>query len=286
MKKNSLVIVVMILLIIKCFLGCSVPSGEIKNWDSFSPVPFSGYICGFENTKCLLQLPFFYRSEDSICVDDIEEVSLCGDSVLIECSDVNILQSKTNEKLGYSLSTLTFRTNLPISGNYETRRICVNLRDGRVIERPIGCVFFVVTKGAIFNDSDIYASNFLINQLDYCSMKVTYANHSFEDVEITDVTYLNQMYNSVTIKKYADWECTSPEEGTWIPAGGKKTFVFSFIPNESFFPNDETKFLYLLPFVKLSSDTVTGLIQAQSQPLIIQPPFTEDFINKLLEGSS
>ena len=196
------------------------------------------------------------------------------------------MQPKHNKDHGYSLSTLTFRAVMPSSGSYVINRILITLRDNRTIEKALGDIVFEIVEGTLWNDSLIFASNFLINQVDNSTMKVTYTNNTSEVVKITDVSFLDSMYSGVSVKKYIDLECSTPEEGLWIPAGSDRTFVFSFDLNDEFFSEKEKSFLFLLPCVEISSDSSTDLIPMQSQALIIQPPFSESYIEELLEISA
>jgi len=286
MLKKAIIVFLAIVLSLCHLSGCVKSPQEIAKWNSFSPVPFDGYICGFETQKILIQLPFFYLSVDPIEIDDISNIVLRGTNTILCCDDINILHPHKNIDRGYCLSTLTFRVIMPSPGSYVINRILITLCDNRTIERALGDIMFEVVKSTDWNDSIFFASNFMINQVDYSAIKVTYVNNSSEVTEITKVSYLDNMYSGVNIEKFIDVGCTTPEEGLWIPAGANRTFVFSFVPNDNFFSKKDEFFLFLLPFVEITSDSTTGFVPMQSQALIIQPPFSERYVEKLLINSS
>ncbi|MGX8698719.1 MAG: hypothetical protein ACSW8F_02150, partial [bacterium] len=203
----------------------------------------------------------------------------------LDCKFLQMLKPKRDEKSPHVLSTLVFRAVLPSAGVYHVNKIQISLHDKRTIVKPLGNIMFEVRQESQWSDEMIFASEFMINQRDYSVIKVTYENKNSDTVEITDVSYPDDLYSNVSIRKYADLECSMPEEGLQIPAGEKRTFVFSFEPEKNYFSEEENAFLFLLPFVEFSSGAMTDTVPMQSQPLVIQPAFSESFIEKLLEAS-
>ena len=276
MKKNILLLIPLLLMTV--IGGCSDSKVESKSWQSFSPVPFSGYVCGFENSKPLFQLPVFFKDDDSLSEEDISRVIICSEDVEIECEDVSMLSVKESSKQGYLMSTLLFRPVFPTEGKYDVDTIKIYLHDGRTIEKKLGSIALEVIKENSWDDMLLFASDFMLNQSNTAVIKVTYINKYDSDVKLerfidTSVDYKIQMY--------ADMECKIEEDDTTIPSGEKRTFVFSADNSDESIGKDD-QYLFFLPFVEFSSDQFSGLIPMQSQPLIIQPPFTDEYVAKVV----
>lgn len=91
------------------------------------------------------------------------------------------------------------------------------------------------------------------------------------------------MYHDVSIEKYVDFELTKPEEGLEIPAGEVRTFLFKFTPNDDYFTDDIDHFVFLLPYLYYSDTNFDYKMPAVSQVLVVQPPFTDEYISELLK---
>jgi hypothetical protein len=264
--------------------GCTTTNYDDNSWGTFVPVPFSGYICGFEESQTLMQLPYFYSSSDKLSVEDVSQINLLGDNLVLRCEKINMLQPKSNDEYDYMLSTLSFRVNMPEHGEYIVSKIEIVLQDKRVITRELGEINFTTISSNV-QTMPISMTQFMINQADYTELKVAFKNESVNTVDITSLSYLDEMYENCTIKKYLDFELNEEEEGLNIPARETRTFLFSLSPNDSYFNKGEEHYLYLLPLIYFSENNVDCIMPAQTQATIVQPPFKPEYALELMSGN-
>lgn len=288
MKKKWIVIIVLSCILIAAAvfaivipaLTNTIPANKSIN---FVPVPFGGYVCGYENKETFLQFPLLYRGNNELSIEDISGATLLSNKAELSCQDCNLLSYKYNKEYNYSLSTLTFRVILPLAGEYTVDRIRFIMHDGKIINYNLGKLVFDVQK-AEDSDTEISMRQFIINQEDYKTFRITYQNNIDKTVELTGLVYPESMFIGQTIKKYLDFDLTTPEGGLDIPAGAERTFLFYLDPEPEFFSGDNS-FLYMLPFVSYSIDGATKTMPSQTQATVVQSPFTPEYVMRLFKDN-
>lgn len=273
------------LLIFCCiFSGCSQKNEDIPPsihllGEMLKPVPFGGYVCGFEDTKTLFQLPVFSSGKEMLPVNNISTVTLLGDQTELSCVVFKMGGFNYNEEYDYVLATLFFHVEMPQAGEYTVNQLQITLRDGKEFIYPLGDIHFFVEKQE--TTSMLSMSKFMINQTSATNFKIAFMNESTDVITIDSLSYLDSMYKGLTITKFVDFGTQILEDGLDIPANEERTFFFSFKPNNDFFSNDENKFLFMLPFVNYSVNGKDERTNAQTQSTIIQPSFTPEYVLNL-----
>jgi hypothetical protein len=258
-------------------------TNEEKNNVKFLPVPFGGYVCGYENKETFLQLPLLLRGDNELSIEDISSVTLLSNKAELLCNISNILPPINDNKYDYNLSTLTFLVKLPLTGEYSIDGGRVTMHDGNVNSYKLSKLVFDVRK-AEGADTEISMRQFMINQEDYKTFRVAYQNNTDDTVELIGLAYPKSMYKGQTINKYLDFNLTTPEDGLDIPAGEERTFLFCLDPESRYF-SGENSFLYMLPFVTYSVHGVTKSMPSQTQATVVQSPFTPEYVMQLFEDN-
>ena len=291
MKKHF---VVYIFVLFGSILVSCAPDGYLDieksnlGWQTIEIPPFYGYICGFEHTETFIQLPVFFNYlgktyEYSLTASDIASVTLAGDGIELICRSFDLHGHIRNEKYNYTLATFSFLTQLPEAGEYLVNQLIVELYDGTVITNALGEILFIVKPE--LNVSSLRMRSFMINQSDPFNLRISFANTSeYYDITILTLSYPKTKYAGVSVKMFAEFHSQFPESGLTIPPTEERTFHFTFQPNNDFFSLDQDKFLLLRPFVHYYQNGFVGIIPAQTQATVVQPPFTIEFILSLFNG--
>jgi hypothetical protein len=290
MKQRHRVITLVCLLIVVAIATTTVivvnkkiHTRDIENEAAFVPVPFGGYVCGYENTETFLQIPLLFNGAAELSVNDISRVVLKSDNIELSCQGYALSYYKHNEENNYMLSTLSFKVMLPTKGKYTVDQLQLTMHNGKTLNKKLGKIIFHVTN-AEDSDAAISMTQFMINQQDYKLYKIAYRNNTDETISLIGLDYPENMFVGQTIKMYSDFDTTTPETGLDIPPGEERTFLFSFESKSGYFSGNHS-FLFMLPFINYSIDGLTKTIPAQTQATIIQSPLTSDYVKQLFEAN-
>lgn len=273
-----------LIIFISSLSGCSFSNDNEVEWDAFTPVPFDGYVCGFEDTQTLIQIPAFLSNNiDDLPVENFTNISLVGEEAMLICEYLNLSELKYNSEYDYSLTTLAIQVNLPTAGEYSINEIRISFSDGTNIYKALGNITFSVIKPTKLEQTPpIFMTKLMINQVEYNSLKIAYTNNSTDTVEISSLSFPDSLYSDLSIKKYVDFELETPEDGLSIHPGETRTFAFAFETNQEYFAPVEVHYLYLLPFLNYNVNGDEMRMPSQTQATVVQPPFTTDYVLALL----
>lgn len=243
-------------------------------------LPFSGYICGFENTETFVQLPLLLLEDEKISAANIRSMQLIGEANQLECKDFAISPYTKSEKQGWNLCTLSFRVQLANNGEYKVNTLALQFSDGTQLRCKIGEIEFEVieNKAQIGNLS---MRQFVVNQIEPLQYKISYANNTDEIVTIEDFTYPDDVCTGISITQYADFELKKHEDGYEIPPHETRTFVIKYDFDDRFTKTDGRLF-YMLPFVKYSVKDEIFEMPAQTQATVVQELLSESFLNEFV----
>ncbi len=272
------------ILITSCSSQHNEPDGVMTNWENVKMLPFSGYICGFQNTSTFLQIPLFLPQNDNIDKSSISAVSLLGQEKELICTDYQLSMFRDSSATGYKLTTFSFKAHLPEAGMHHVDRLSIRFNDNTTKEWELGNIEIIVENEELSIDSDILSMReFIVNQTQSYSFKIAYANTSNSDIMIEDFSYPESLYENVHIMKYKDFSLQEAEEGLGIPANSERTFLITFTQKEVL-SRSNNQFYFMLPFVFYSANGVRYHQPAQTQATIVQTPVTKEYIVDLMYG--
>lgn len=249
-----------------------------SNWGNVKPVPFDGYICGYENEKTFLQLPIFCHQNDNVDINNISSIVLYGDREFF-CTNYLLSSFQNSEVEEYKLATLSFKVQLSEKGVFVFDHLKINLNDGKVIEWQLGNIEITVIDNNNFDDI-LSMTQFIVNQSDITNFRISYTNNTDDDIIIDKIYYPNDLFEGLQINIYTDFQLTSRESEMIIPPHEERTFLIS-LGNEG---ESGNLFYYILPFIYFEYDDSIIQMPAQTQATIVQAPFTKEFILDLMES--
>ncbi len=275
----TLLSLALVLMMTAMVTSCGKPT--TPTWADGRAVPFGGYVYGEEGTTEFLQLPVFFEGDASGLSDgDIAGLCLVGTKTNLECDPAGMTDMIYDADRNCSLTTLRFRVKLSTAGQYQVNQLKLFLHGNKEISFDLGELLFVVDT-ASEQEQVLAVKQFWANQGDFNSIVVTYENHSKQEVEILGLGFPGLTGVEIDVEKYLDTGLTLPEEGTYIPPEETRTFVFRLYMNEVDYL-DPKGFAFLQPNLSYQCDGQVLTMPVQPQPLVVQPPFTDDFVSALL----
>ena len=262
----------------------NLPQGN-SLWETAVPIPFEGYICGYEESKALLQIPMvFSKGASEEILDEIRSIHVWGNGQKMEGVDYSLQASPPSSD--YELLTFSFNVLLPKQGDYTLDSYEILLDSNKTVTGPLNNIHLQVES---LSDIDINtgfeAKMSNINQADQTQFQIGYINHSDEDVRITGFSFDKRMFTRVIkIDEYLDFNLSKKDKENDLicPTGEERTFVFTLEPNDSFFNRDNVYF-YDLPFLYYEQSGASYRMLAQYQPIIIDAPFDDAYCNQLVQ---
>lgn len=257
-------------------------NSQSSNWTSFIPVPFSGYVCGYSDSRTFLQLPFFIQKNCDIDLSSIVKISLIGsDDVIMDCYNYQISSYKDVKNLNVKLGTLSFRVELQSEGDYILNSIIIDLDSGeKVIKKLDNLVVKVIENN--FSADGLEMREFIINQSQSDFFKVSYYNNTSQYIEITDISFPVERYSNVEIAKYKDFTLKEKESDLLVPPYEERTFTFTFTLTEEYSQKDHY-FFYMLPLISYTLDEKMIVTPSQTQATIVQTAFKDEYIKDLIK---
>lgn len=285
--KNTSILCLFLFMLIGAFIVFNTKfkehdSENISAWTYITPVPFSGYLCNYSESNTFLQLPFFIPKEYSANTDlsEIIKITLVGADITLNCTDYKISSYKELEHSNSKLGTLSFRMNLPKSGTYYVDNIELTLKSGEKIKKPLDKLTIrTIEKEEETNHLEM--REFIVNQSQGTSFKVSYFNTTSENIEVVNMSFPIDIYSELEIKKYTDFALTTMEDDLIVPPNEERTFTFSFSPTQKYIQAKQHYF-YMLPFITYFSDGKMVTATSQTQATIVQTPFTDEIIKNIL----
>lgn len=256
---------------------------EASAWKQTLPLPFGGYICGFQNTTVYLQLPILFPKNTTIeIMSELRAMSLVGENVEFVCDDFLLSEGDSGSNL-FSIFTLCFNVHVNKVGSFIINQYIMLLNDGSTIAAPLENIEFFITEPPLV-EPILEPVSSKINQHSQTEFICSYINKGVSACNITGLTYTSSLYNGIAgIRMYKDFQLSTPihENSISIPSHEERTLQFSLKKNEEFFKKTENIYLFLLPFLQYQCDGVDYFIPAQYQPLIIESDIDTAYFESL-----
>lgn len=285
MKKFTILFGVLVL----CFLTACKPNAvpdstaaPEEGGPNLKAPAFSGYVCGYQGSTTLLQLPVFLPEDEDFSLNGVTAMEISGDGVSFPCSSYSLSSFTECNYDGYKTATLNFNVSLEESGEFAVNKLSItSFSENFTVELDLGRIVLDIREEQEPQTGDLSMRQFWVNQIDPSSLAITYMNHTDQEISIESFTYPSDICSGVKIEKYDDFELTAKEEGLTIPPQEEKTFLVTFEFEDNFAEN-EGKFFYLLPFVAYEIEGEQRIMPAQTQATVVQTPFTETVMSEIL----
>lgn len=286
--KKRLIPLLLIFAFLICLAGCAqrdslpdvtkTPSDDTENpWDQVETIPFSGYICGVEDSEVLIQVLILGPPETELSGAQVTQshLSHSDGGEIIPCRLSNVIHGTVSDR--WRLYTLSLFVQFPSGGVHWVDQIELKLTTGETV---------LLTEGQIEIESlpapaqnDLVSTRFHLNGDSYSSVTITYQNLSKTPLSVLGIE-AGACYaglNAVSASKDG-----VPVSSTLIPAGEERTFSFELEPKKDAFKTEAEQFIIMLP--KLQYQTEDGTVidcPAQTQATTIYPHLLIEYLDSL-----
>ena len=285
MKKFTILFGVLVL----CFLTACKPNAvpdstaaPEEGGPNLKAPAFSGYVCGYQGSTTLLQLPVFLPEDEDFSLNGVTAMEISGDGVSFPCSRYSLSSFTECNYDGYKTATLTFDMPLEESGKFAVNKLSItSFSENFTVELDLGRIVLDIRKEQEPQTGDLSMSQFWGKDTDPSKLRISYVNHTDQEISIEGFTYPSDICSGVKIEKYDDFELTAKEEGLTIPPQEEKTFLVTFEFEDNFAEN-EGKFFYLLPFVAYEIEGEQRIMPAQIQATVSEAFLSETAVAEIV----
>lgn len=271
-----------------CLSGCAQrgsstddprdPSKVTENpWNHVETIPFSGYICGVENSEVLIQVLILGPPEAELSGTQITQSYLSqsdGDEV-IPCRLSNVIHGTVSDH--WRLYTLSLFVQFPSSGVHWIDQIELKFTTGETVLLNEGQI--EIESLPVPAQNDLVSTRFHLNGDSYSLINITYQNLSKTPLSIlgieAGVCYAG--LNSVSASEEG-----VPVNSTLIPPGEERTFSFELEPKKDAFKTEAEQFIIMLPKLQYQAEDGTVIdCPAQTQATTIYPHLRIEYLDSL-----
>lgn len=280
-KKKQTYILCLVLSLCLMLTSCGKRPAEVT-WADGKPAPFGAYVYSRAGETSFLQLPIFFPGTvNEVSGAGISGLSLLGDGIELNCDPDTTPNLIIDEERGCTLLTLSFRVEPLAAGEYQVDRLRITLQSGEELNFDLGKMRFVAEENDD-GEMPLELHSAWINQSEFDRLTVTYVNTTDQPVNILGLDFPGLTGITCSVECYMDVEMILSAQDTVIPPGEQRTVCF-LLSGAGVDSLRETGFAFLNPRLSCQWEGQVLTMPMQKQPLVVQPPFTDEFVSGLLE---